>query len=134
MPVSAGGSQQLHQRLPAHKDNVAPLRRRVVAFAARCGAADRQLDDIALAVSEALSNAVLHAYLGHARPGAIDVRVLASERSLHVLVSDEGSGLVVRDDSPGAGLGLALIGRVTDHFELIDATPGLRVQMTFAIT
>lgn len=112
------------------------MRHAVVEFANGQGASDRQCDDIALAVSEALSNAVLHAYAGQASPGVMRVKACMHERWLEVVVSDQGVGMLPRTDSPGLGIGLALIGRITVRLELEsrDSIPGLRVRMTFAIT
>jgi serine/threonine-protein kinase RsbW len=112
------------------------LRRAVVDFASGHGASDRQREDIALAVSEALSNAVMHAYVGHASPGIMRVKACMHERWLEVVVSDQGVGMLPRADSPGLGIGLALIGRITERLELEsrESIPGLRVRMTFAIT
>jgi anti-sigma regulatory factor (Ser/Thr protein kinase) len=131
-----GGRRRLQLCLPARPDSIARLRRAVVEFANGHGASDRQRDDIALAVSEALSNAVLHAYVGHASPGIMRVKACMHEHWLEVVVSDQGVGMLPRADSPGLGIGLALIGRITERLELEsrESIPGLRVRMTFAIT
>jgi anti-sigma regulatory factor (Ser/Thr protein kinase) len=132
--MSREGPRDVHQRLPALPASVGRLRRIVVSFAGRSGATLRQREDIALALSEALSNAVQHAYHGCDRPGMIDVRASRSDDALVVAVRDDGIGLDARVDSPGLGLGLGLIGQVTERLELIDALPGLCVRMTFTIT
>ena len=91
-----------------------------------------QVDAVALAVSEAVTNAVVHAYLGR-EPGGVDILVCPEEDYLTVVVTDDGSGMLPRLDSPGAGLGLALIAH---HTETLTTTKpdrgGLRVSMTFA--
>jgi serine/threonine-protein kinase RsbW/stage II sporulation protein AB (anti-sigma F factor) len=69
--------------------------------------------DIALALTEAVSNAVLHAYLD-SRPGPVYVAAGVSERRLCVTVSDCGRGMIPRTDSPGLGVGLSLIRKVSD--------------------
>ena len=120
-------------QLPARAQSITSLRVAVLDFAAGCGASARRCEDIALGVSEALTNAVLHAYVDHARPGEMAVRAWLGERSFEVVVSDAGRGMRARTDSPGLGLGLPLIARVSDRMLIEDAMPGVRVRMTFAI-
>lgn len=123
----------MHQQLPALAQSIAPLRQAVAEFAGEGGASAGQRATIALAVSEALSNAVIHAYAGDDRPGVMAVDAQMHERSLEVVVCDEGSGMRPRTDSPGAGLGLPLIAHLAEQLEVSDTTPGTRVRMTFAI-
>ncbi len=80
---------------------------------------------INLAVSEAATNAVLHAYRDRAAADAGDVRVRVRgcDGRLVVHIHDDGMGLVPRPDSPGLGLGLCLMAHETDRFE-IRKTPG----------
>lgn len=109
----------------------------VVAYAARCGASGSQCDDVGLAVNEALTNAVLHAYADRPVPGEMTVDAAGHACSLDVLVSDDGVGMVPRSvDSPGMGLGLRLMTRMSQQVEIASgpvASPGLRVRMTFPI-
>lgn len=104
-------------------------------FAGASGASDRQREDIALAVSEALSNAVLHAYAGCDNPGLVAVNARMDGPVLEIVVCDEGIGMQPRTDSPGLGLGLRLIVRMATQVwvESLATTPGVRVRMTFAI-
>ena len=133
--MSVDYQERLHDRLPALPESIAPLRHSVLGFASDSGASERQREDIALAVSEALSNAVVHAYVGRDSPGLLAVNARLRGRWLEVVVCDEGVGMLPRTDSPGLGLGLALIARVTEELELesLDAIPGVRVRMKFAI-
>ena len=55
------------------------------------------------------------------------------QRALEVVVCDEGVGMRDGGDIPRVGIGLTLLGRVTDRLQLEDAMPGLRLRMTFAI-
>lgn len=125
----------LHRRLPARPESIAALRHAVVDFAGSSGASDRQREDIALAVSEAVTNAVIHAYAGDAIPGDVAVQAWMQDRSLEVVVCDEGIGMVPRTDSPGLGLGLPLIGQVTQQIGIggTETLSGVRLHMSFAI-
>jgi len=122
----------LLERVPARAQCIGALRRAVVEFARTCGASDDQCDDITVAVSEALSNVVKHAYVDRATPGPVAVRGWARDHWLVVVVSDDGIGLSARD-SPSVGMGLRLIFELTERFELKDTTPGARARMTFLI-
>jgi serine/threonine-protein kinase RsbW/stage II sporulation protein AB (anti-sigma F factor) len=89
---------------------------------------------VALAVSEAVTNAVVHAYSDAALLG--DVEIFAQRHlddGLEVVVSDYGHGLLPRPDSPGMGVGLPLLATLADHFEIERGdSGGTRVRMTFA--
>jgi serine/threonine-protein kinase RsbW/stage II sporulation protein AB (anti-sigma F factor) len=90
-----------------------------------------QLGDIALAVTEATTNAVLHAYRGD-DGGAVMVEIQRSDDLLCLYVRDEGSGLAPRVDSPGLGLGLGLIAQVSDGSDVRSpVTGGTEVVMRF---
>lgn len=99
--------------------------RTVDEFAAGAGASAAQLSAIAIAVSEAVTNAVVQAYVGHdAGIVAIDAHICRGV--LHVSVCDEGIGIRPSVDSPGIGLGLGLIASVSDSFTLDEMHPGAR--------
>lgn len=133
--VSRGCQGRLRERLPARPQNVTPLRQAVVRYARSCGASARRREDIALAVSEAISNVVLHAYVGRQdMAGCVGVEAWMDDDNLAVVVFDEGGGMSRRDDSPGLGLGLGLIDQMADTLEVEDSRPGLRVRMTFALS
>jgi anti-sigma regulatory factor (Ser/Thr protein kinase) len=100
--------------------SVAVVRKGIVAFAAEHGASRRAQADIALAVSEALTNAVVHAFV-HQPAGTISVLAEAVVDALFVRITDDGSGMAPRADSPGMGLGLNLIARLTAS---VDYFPG----------
>jgi serine/threonine-protein kinase RsbW len=94
-------------------------------------AADRRAD-IALVVSEATTNAVLHAY-GDTTPGPLYVAATLGGESLTVWICDIGSGMRPRRDSPGLGLGLGVITQLCDEVLISsDANAGTSVTATFA--
>jgi anti-sigma regulatory factor (Ser/Thr protein kinase) len=125
----------LSQSLPATADSVGRMRRVVADFARRHGACDRSLESVNLAVSEALTNVVVHAYRDADVPGPILVVAAVRDRALIVTVADEGGGMSPRTDSPGLGLGLGVITRVADTFDVTPrvARPGIVLRMAFAL-
>ena len=101
--------------VPASPESVPLLRESVAVFARERGVPDPCVDDVRLAVSEAVTNAVVHAYRGRAEPGTVVVSVTVDDGEwIDVRVVDEGGGMAPRDDSPGSGLGLPLIHRLAD--------------------
>jgi len=78
-------------------------------FAMPAQPTDHALGSIAVCVSEAMTNVVMHAYRESDSPGQIDVEAELDGDSFTVRISDQGHGLEPRLDSPGLGLGLPLI-------------------------
>ncbi len=103
--------------LPAEPGNVGMLRRELTNALLPLDLGADRLADIALVVSEALTNAAMHAYVSMA-PGSMTLVAAVSRGSLRVTVTDEGRGMVPRTDSPGLGLGLGLMGSLTDVLEI----------------
>jgi serine/threonine-protein kinase RsbW len=95
------------------------------------------LHAVELAVSEAVNNAVVHAYRDRdpaAGPGRIHVTAVVRGEELLVTVVDEGSGMRPRVDSPGSGLGLALMGTLADRIDIDQYGGGTRVTLAFGVT
>ena len=122
--------ERLELRLDAAPDSVGRARQAVVAFAERHELA--ALPDVALAVTEAVTNAVVHAYRGGAT-GLVRVVACALDTGLLVVVRDYGCGMQPNPGSPGAGLGLAVIGAVAGemNIERPDAGGGTRIRIRF---
>jgi serine/threonine-protein kinase RsbW len=122
----------LVRRFSARPDRIAAIRHEVRDYARENGATNP--DAIALAVTEAITNAVVHAYVDEPEPGEIEVVVTPlPETGLEIHVCDEGRGMVPRHDSPGIGLGLPLVATLAERFEIeARAGGGTRVLMAFA--
>jgi serine/threonine-protein kinase RsbW len=105
-----------HYTFRADSQSVSLARHAVTGFAREHGVPGDVVQSIALAVSEACTNAVVHAYRDGAAAGSISVGLELEARSLHVLVRDDGVGMGPRADSPGLGLGLPIIAKVADGF------------------
>jgi anti-sigma regulatory factor (Ser/Thr protein kinase) len=92
--------------------------------------------EVALAVSEAVNNVVVHAYRDRqagTEPGRVHVAVTLERDALVVAVSDEGTGMKPRTDSPGAGLGLPIIATLADRVEVDRLANGTRLVMAFRL-
>ena len=124
----------LRRSLPAVPDSVPELRGALADFARTAGASPAVLEQIRLAVSEAVTNVVVHAYVGAAAPGRVHVAAHLENSSVNVVVADDGRGMVPRLDSPGLGLGLALIAHAAENLDVHDGDPaGTRLRMTFPL-
>jgi anti-sigma regulatory factor (Ser/Thr protein kinase) len=105
-----------------------PVARHVVAkFAAEC---DGEAEHVALATSEAVTNAVIHAYR-EGEPGLVRLSAVLEDDDLVVTVRDEGVGMRPDLDSPGMGYGVALIGSLTATSRFFNRDRGLEVAMRF---
>jgi anti-sigma regulatory factor (Ser/Thr protein kinase) len=124
-------TERLDLRLDAIPAAVGEARQEVAAFSDRHGLARR--DDVALAVTEAVTNAVVHAYRGDAE-GRVRVVACALETGLLVVVRDYGCGMQPNPGSPGAGLGLAVIGALAEEMNIERPDEGgTRIRIRFPL-
>jgi anti-sigma regulatory factor (Ser/Thr protein kinase) len=132
--VESAGPGRLSCEWPAVPASVAEARNAVHAFAEAAGATGDALAAVSLAVSEAVTNAVLHAYLDRDEPGPVEVRARCEAETVVVEVADAGRGMLPRTDSPGLGLGLPLIAQMTESLEVHDRNGGgTEIRMAFAL-
>jgi serine/threonine-protein kinase RsbW len=127
--MSCAAPTTLHLDLAAEPASVSAARHALAEFVA-----GRSFDRpaVEVAVSEAVSNAVVHAYREAAEPGRITVRAELGDGRMRVAVSDRGLGMRPRADSPGLGLGLPLIAQLAAHVD-ITSEDGTTVLMEFAV-
>jgi len=119
-------------RLPAHAGSVRTVRRAIVDFARRHGATDELAGDVALAVSEAVDNIVLHAYDTNDE-GVVHYAADVDDGDLEIVIADDGSGIREGAPSDGLGLGLRLIAALSNDFAITARPEGLEVWMRFAL-
>jgi anti-sigma regulatory factor (Ser/Thr protein kinase) len=118
--------------LPARPENVSVIRHVLGAFAEALRLPDDLVEDLRLAVTEACTNVVRHAYPPEL-PGPVEVTIVPSDEHVSVVVSDYGRGIGASSDITGPGLGLPLIAAIADEVELQPVPGGgSRVAMTFA--
>jgi len=118
--------------VPARAENVAVVRHAIGGLGEALAMGDQTLSDIKLAVTEACTNAVVHAYPDG--EGPLEVAAHIDDDQLLLVVRDEGRGIVPRTDSPGLGLGLPLIATLAEALELgTDDQGRTEVRMTFRL-
>lgn len=127
-----GATNMLSLVYEAEPESVPRARKAVRDFASAAGADSRQLDAVRLASSEAITNAVIHAYRG--APGSVYVTAAIVSDELWVLIADDGCGMEPRPDRPGLGLGLGLISQVSDELAIVARSGGgTEVRMRFRL-
>ncbi len=125
-------SPDLELSLPARAENVAVVRHALGGLSDACGVSASTLADIKLAVTEACTNVVVHAYPDG--EGAMGVTAELHDGTVELVVFDEGRGISPRPDSPGLGLGLPLIATLAESLELGAANGhGSEVRMSFRL-
>jgi serine/threonine-protein kinase RsbW len=131
------GSRPLEHReadvrltLPARPENVAVVRHVLGAFAESLHLPAGVVDDMRLAVTEACTNVVRHAYDG-AETGPLEIVIRPVGATIEVIVSDHGRGLAPSPDTAGPGLGLSLIETLAHSLDVQQAPAGSRLAMSF---
>ena len=114
-------------------DAVPVARTRIGEFATRSGVTGTALHSIKLAVSEAVTNVVRHAYR-NGRGGKVHITAARLAGEFVVLVTDDGCGYQTPSETPGFGWGLALIADAADDFVLTErGEGGTEVRMRFVV-
>ena len=119
-------------RVPA-EENSLPVVRQVLRSLGETVDAEREaLEDAELAVTEAMANAVEHAYVSGAE-GDVAVDLIPRGNELRVVVADTGVG-IPPDVSPerDRGFGLSMIESIASRFEVVGGD-GTEVKMDFAM-
>lgn len=128
-----GMTPDIELLLPARAENIAIVRHAFGAIGDAYPVSDQMLSDIKLAVTEACTNVVVHAY-PHREDGPLEVEATISGGELTIVVRDEGKGISPRPDSPGLGLGLPLIASLADSVQLGHDDAGkTEVRMGFSL-
>jgi anti-sigma regulatory factor (Ser/Thr protein kinase) len=119
--------------IPAAVDQLLPLRHQLAGWAVRTGLTADQVEALILAVDEAMSNAVSHAYPD--RPGTFGLH--ASHRpdlgTVHVTVRDLGRWREPVDRGPLHGRGLVLIRALAHEVRFEQTTDGTCVHMIWLL-
>jgi serine/threonine-protein kinase RsbW len=126
-----GGARAVSLRIPAKAEYITLCRLALTGLAQVRTIGDDAMADLKLALTEAVSNSVRHAY-GSSGGGHVDVTYELGEDRIGIEVIDDGEGFDP-DEAPSfegdelseGGLGIAIIRAIADEFE-IDSAPGRR--------
>ena len=106
------------------------MRHRAGDFARVHGAADRIVEKVALAISEAVTNAVKYgAVRGR---GEVTMTANVDGENLEIVISDHGRGFQ-EGISTGLGLGLPIIAEMSADLEISQGPKGTTVRMCFQL-
>jgi serine/threonine-protein kinase RsbW len=120
--VERSTPQDLQQTYLAVPDSVRAARVAITRFAAQAGARAEQVKAVRLAASEALTNAVEHAYPDG--PGDVHVTAAVACGELCVLIADDGCGIRPHARRGGLGVGLTLIASLCDELQIVKRHSG----------
>ncbi len=135
--------------IAARSENEGFARSAVAAFALTLNPSLTELSDIRTAVSEAVTNCIVHAYGAQAGNHSITIECTAEndgdKRALHITVADSGCGIEDTDlattpfyttlaDEERSGMGFTIMQTFMDDFSLYsERGKGTRVYMKKAI-
>ena len=124
------GMRTVRLRIPARAEYVALARLALSGLADIAELPEETVADLKLALTEAVSNSVRHAYAD--RGGFVSVAYELSRTALAIEVVDDGEGFdperppaLEGEELTEGGLGIAIIRTIADEFE-IDSKPGVR--------
>src|SRR3954447_10918864 len=124
------GMRSVRIRVPARAEYIALGRLALSGLADIVALPEELLADLKLALTEAVSNSVRHAYAGGA--GVVTIAYELPGDALAVEVGDDGQGFdpdrppsLEGEELTEGGLGIAIIRTIADEFEL-ESRPGAR--------
>jgi serine/threonine-protein kinase RsbW len=128
-PTTNGEGATVRLTIPARAEYITLCRLALTGIARVRDLPDEVLADLKLALTEAASNSVRHAYTGDDEAGVVEISYELRSDRLVIEVSDEGEGFNP-DEAGGApeelsegGLGIAIIRAIADEVE-IGTQPG----------
>lgn len=133
MSQPASRVNSLDTSFEAVAESVGQARQAVASLAELGGACQEDVERVRLAVSEAVSNAVIHGY-GLERAGIVALTAAVIDGEFVVVVSDDGCGLGKARESEGLGLGLAVITQLCDSLTVVTrSSGGTHLEMRFRL-
>lgn len=130
-----GAQPEVRLLLPALPANVALVRQALAGLTDELGVEPVRAADMKIALTEACTNVVVHAYGDE--PGPLEVTMAVEHGRLVLGVRDHGSGLHPlpgREEGSPLGFGLALIASLSDELGLVAGRHGTEVRIAFALS
>jgi anti-sigma regulatory factor (Ser/Thr protein kinase) len=123
----------LRIEVPATADRLAQIRRRLLDWMEPIGVPGDVRADIVLAVNEAASNSVEHAYRGD-NDGVMVVEASVANGRIVICVSDHGEWRTPSAEPTTRGRGLPIIRAVGDGVQVLSSASGTTVRIDFDVT
>ncbi|MGK5739859.1 SpoIIE family protein phosphatase [Micromonospora sp. URMC 103] len=126
LALAFDGAPRFHSDVPAEVASLRPLRAELDGWLASCAVPEAERYGVVLACSEAVANAIEHAYRGDPAR-RVHVSATIDGRAVELRVSDSGQWRTPRV-SADRGRGMALMGRLMDDL-VVDRGEGTTVLM-----
>jgi PAS domain S-box-containing protein len=128
----------------ATPEQLAPIRRQLTSWLGAAGVSEAQATDIVLVISEACTNCVEHAYVGHdvgrmrlemnLREGSeTGVGAGTVNEEIHARIIDSGSWKPPTEDPGNGGRGLLLMRAMSESMEVESRSHGTTIDVVFQI-
>ncbi|MGE5541799.1 MAG: anti-sigma F factor [Bacillota bacterium] len=130
MALEEENENRLYMEIEARAENIGLVRLAVATLAAQASFSVPDIEEVKVAVSEAVSNSILHGYQG--RRGIIRVCATLSKQGIGISIQDEGVGMEDvgacrksggSGDPERLGLGFMFMQSLTDELE-VESAPG----------
>ena len=123
----------LHRVLPAQALQLAPLRREMLRWLEPLALSDDAEDDLVLAVNEAASNCMEHAYRPATVGDTVDIRCWTEPHAVFVEIVDHGRWRTPTGEPTRRGRGIVMMQRLMTSVEIHHDTLGTRVLLSQAL-
>ncbi len=128
-------------KVPAHVEYLSELRDFVTRVCRKYGVSDKVINAFKLAIDEAGTNIIRHAYRDHDEPGFVTVRVIVKKASVTVSLIDQGKYFDPRnvkdpdlkryvEIGKRGGLGIFIIRKLMDELDYRKTEEGNELRMT----
>jgi anti-sigma regulatory factor (Ser/Thr protein kinase) len=125
--------EPLHRVWPAEALQLAPLRREMLRWLEPLALADDAEDDLVLAVNEAASNCMEHAYRPATVGDTVDIRCWTEPHAVFVEIVDHGRWRTPTGEPSRRGRGIVMMQRLMASVEIHHDTSGTRVLLCQAL-